>query len=141
MSLRLDVIASVERHIDNAIVVDNLALSGLRRLEQRGVSGNVHHLGHRAEFQADIKYGCPVNLQDYSGAHRPFKAGGFHLNAVLPDAQRHRHVAPEAVRFHRVNRIGSDVRESDLRPRDDCSGIVGNRTGDPRRLHLPVGDG
>ena len=51
---KLQVVALVERHFDDAFVVDDLAHHGLFGFEQRCGGGHLDDLGHRSDRELEI---------------------------------------------------------------------------------------
>ena len=56
-------VAPVQRHVDNALIVDHLPLRRLHRIQAADRGFNVDLLGNRAHFQSEVQFLALVNVK------------------------------------------------------------------------------
>ena len=134
------VITSVERQVDDLLVVDDLSLGRLIRCEQRCLRRDRDLLRDFPHFQREIEGGGLLDLQHESRTHRAFKTGSFDRDAVFPNPQRHRLEGAVVTSHGFRTDVGLDVRHRHLGSADDASALVTDRAGDAGRFDLGPGD-
>ena len=125
---RIDV-AGVQRQLEDAAVVDELADRAAARLEQRGVGPDFDFVGEIADFEGEVDDHRRVDL-DGDGACRAAEALQARVDAILAGGQGQRRVAALDVRHDRVLLAGLLIGDGDVGARDTCAAHVFERPGD-----------
>ena len=105
----LVVLAAVEGHVDDAAVVDHLALAGFDGVELQGVGGDDDVLGDGADFKGEIEFGPLIDREDDAGTSDGLEALLLDGDGVGAGLQQGNGVVAIGVGLGLSGDVGGDV--------------------------------
>ena len=133
---KLQVVATVQRKVDDLTVLDHRARRALGGLQQGRGSLDLDHLGDRTDLERDIELAHVTDGQRDARTGICLEAVRLNHHDVRPDTQRVGTVAAGLVRLRRRLDTGFDVAERHVDARNHGPGGIRDRPDDQRRIGL-----
>jgi hypothetical protein len=119
-------VASVQRQLFDALVLDDLPDAGAARLDQRRRGLHRHGLAERADRQRHRDFGIRADLQDDAGLLVDAEAGEHRLQAIRPDRQAGQRVGAVLAGDGAAAESGIRLRDGDVDARQDAAAFIAN---------------
>jgi hypothetical protein len=123
-------VASVERQVGDAPLLDDGADGGVLGRQQRNRAGHLDGFAHLADFQREVDARRLLHLQLDARARRHFEALTLGLDFVHARNQRRDGVDARLVAGGHTNAVGGRVANGDVGAGDDRAGRVFDLAGD-----------
>ena len=119
-------IPSVQRQIDNALLVHHLRNTALLRLHQRGARLHFHAFGYRPDLHVDIDLHLIADAQQDAVLHVRLKAGAGRLQSIGSNGQTRDGVHAVRIVYRGGHRPRLHAGHPDLRAGDGSPLFIGN---------------
>ena len=133
---QLAVVTAIERHVDNAPVLNHLPLARLDGIEAHSVGGHLHFLRSRADLKRKVELGALVHFErDPRTCNWP-KALLLDVQPVSPRRQQRHGVVAIGVRLRGPRNVGGGVSDGDAGGRHYGTRAIRYAAGDLGRLGM-----
>ena len=129
-SHELQEIASIERQLDDALIVDYRADRGVLRGKQRSAARHLDGFGHGADPELKIDAGHLLNLQLHAAPELGLEALHLRSDVVNTRLQRRKRVIACVIRGGRSREIGLRIGDSHGSADDHRAAGISHHTGD-----------
>ncbi len=107
-------VATIQRQIDDAFVLNDVAERGALRFKRRSLPGDGHRFGRQSEFEWDINGKSQRDVQFDVVVHEALESGRLRLKPIGGRRQQRKRVITQTIADNRAGFVIRDVGQRNL---------------------------